>query len=123
MVHSYHIIQLVAMADPLYPPTKAFLFVHLPVIKRVPPELACSTERIRRASCHRLGIAVFIKFKQMCVSPRIRTVKSYIYRDIAYDLNAGFVGIGLKLNPLLHEHELVKLIKLYLIGVLCAIFL
>ena len=111
MVDANHIIKLKAVFNPFDPPLITGLLVILPVIQRVAPELSCRGKCIRRASCHSGRFVILIKLEHLGRRPCIRTVKRHIDRDIADDLNAFLICVGMKFLPLLIKFILLELVE------------
>ena len=116
MVNTYNVIKLHAVSHAKCPPRITCLFMVIPVIKRISPELSCSRKSIRWASGNTYRQIFFIKLKKLRLRPGICTVKSNIDRHIPDDLHTFIVGISLQLCPLLKEPELLETIKCHFPG-------
>ena len=103
MIHPDYIIQLQTVCDAPLPPGISGLLMVIPVIERIPPQLSVRRERVRRTSRHRSGSVVFVKLKQLMISPGVRAVRRHIDGYIPYDLHASGMRVFLQLLPLLHE--------------------
>lgn len=95
-------------ANPVNPPGISGLFMVIPVIKRVAPELSGFTEIIGRDSGYAGREALGIELEQLFVCPDVRAVERDKDRDIADNLNIVFMRIIAQLNPLLLENELYE---------------
>ena len=112
VIDARHIVKLVAIPQTAHPPAVAGLLVIVPAVKRIAPELAIRRETIRRAAGHSGGHVITIELEQLRMRPGIRAVHGDIDRDIADDLDAVCVGIGLERAILLAELELQILLEL-----------
>ena len=115
MIDPHHVVQTIAIRNPLHPPFITGFFMILPFIERVSPKLPRGRERIRRASRHARRRTRFIQLEQLGICPCIGTVKRYINGDIPYNADFLFIGIRLKRQPLNGEHKLLELIKFYFV--------
>ena len=111
MVDAHHIVELEAVCDPFDPPLVSGLFMIVPVIERVAPELSGCGKCIRRAACHSSGLIVLIELEHLGRRPCIRAVKRHIDRNISDDLNAFLVRVCVKLFPLLIKFILLEFIE------------
>src|SRR5699024_3626336 len=87
------------------------LFVVFPVIERIPLELPCGREAVRRTARHGRGTTFPVKLKQFSARPGVSAVQRYINRYISDDLYPFFIGIPFQRFPLKTEYILKKLIK------------
>ena len=111
MIDTNHIVKLKAVFNPFDPPLVSGLLVILPVIQRISPELSCRGKCIRRASCHSGRFVILIELEHLGRRPCISAVKRHIYRDIADDLNALLICVGMKFFPLLIKFILLELVE------------
>ena len=115
MVHPHHIIQGKTVLHPTDPPGKAGFGMVVPAVQGVAPQLARSGKRVRRTSGHRRGTALLVKLEQFRVAPAVRAVESHIDRNVSDNPDSLPMGIGLQRLPLSLEHQLLKLIKPYVV--------
>ena len=113
MVDADDIVELITSLDAADPPVIAALLHVFPVIERIAPELSRRRERIRRAASHTDRDVLLVELEHLRMGPRVRAVRSDIERDVADDLNALLIGIGLQLRPLLHELELLEAVEIH----------
>ena len=111
MIDTHYIIKFETVLNSFDPPLVSCLFVIIPVIEGISPELSCGGKCIRRASCHSGGLIVLVKLEHLGSRPCIRTVKRHIDRDIADDLNAFLIRICVKLFPLLIKFILLEFVE------------
>ncbi len=111
MIDAHHIIQRKAMGQAAHPPCISCLCMIGPVVNGIAPKLAGSGESIRRTTCHYRGISLLIKAEQLRVTPGIRTVKSYVDRNVADDPDLLVIGVLLQRLPLPVKKELLKFIE------------
>ena len=93
MIYPYNIIIFKIFSQSLYPPFKSCIFVISPIIKRISPKLSVRSKTVRRTTCHRYSLTLFIHLEQLSVRPGVRTVHSHINRNITDDLYTVFIGI------------------------------
>ena len=111
MVDPDHIVEAESMAQPVHPPAVAGLFMIVPPVNGIPPQLARFGKGIRRTARYHSRVAVFIKFKKLRMTPGIRAVKGHIDWQIAYNTNPLLIGVFFQLCPLAEEHILLELYK------------
>ena len=115
MIYADDIIHIKTCLKPLHPPFVSRLLMVIPVVERIAPELAVSSEGIGRASRNRCGISLFIQLKKLRLGPGVRTVGSDIDGDISDDHYPVFVGVFLERLPLLVEFKLLESVEIRLI--------
>ena len=109
VVDAQQIVDAQCVAHPLNPPCIAGLFVVRPVVQGIAPQLAVCGKVVRRAARHPGKAAVGVQLKQLAAHPCIHRVRRDVDGDIAQDLHALLVGVGLDCLPLDAElvlHEL-----------------
>ena len=111
MVNSYHIIKTEYIAQSGKPPLISGISVIIPAVQRISPELSGCGKSIWRASGYRCRYILLIQLEKLRMSPGIRTVHSYIDRNITNDLDAFFVGIFFQFHPLFIEFKLHILLE------------
>ena len=119
VVDAQQVVDAQRVAHPAHPPCVAGLFVVCPVVQRVAPQLAVCGEVVRRAARHPGKAAVGIQLKQLAAHPCVHRVGRDVDGDIAQDLHALFVGVGLDGLPLDAElvlHELPEADLFFIFG-------
>ncbi len=111
MIDADYIIHPETVGHPGDPPGVAGLFMVLPTIDRIAPQLPGGRKAIGRTAGYDGRKSLLIKLKKLRVTPGIGGVKSHIDRYISNDLNSLFIGICLQVMPLTRKQELLKLIK------------
>ena len=114
MINPHDVIQLKACCQSLQPPLIPCLFMIIPAIQRIAPELSGSCKSIRRASCHCQRCTVLVKLEQFRIRPCICTVKCNVDRNITDDLDTFFIGILFQFLPLFCKFILLKTDKIHL---------
>ena len=95
MVNPHYIVQPEAVLQALAPPPETGLPVIIPFIERIPPQLPCGRERIRRAPGHSRRPGIRVKLEHLRTGPRIRRVKCHIDGNIPDKLDSVLIGISL----------------------------
>jgi len=95
MVYSHHVIGVRSRLYTLYPPAEFISCYVFPVVKRIAPKLTVCRECVRWTSCHLNRLFLLVKAEILRCTPHLNTVICHIYGDIAYYLDALFVGISL----------------------------
>ena len=119
MVDTYHVVELAGTVDAAYPPAEAVVTHGIPVVQGVAPQLAVCGEVVRRAACHPGKAAVGVQLKQLAAHPCVHRVGRDINRNVAQDLHALLVGVGLDGLPLDAElvlHELPEADLFFICG-------
>ena len=111
MINADNIIHIKAMCQTFDPPLEACIFMHIPSVQRIPPQLSCSRKSIWRTSGYLGRLVIFVQFKQSWIGPGISTVHGNINRNIPNNTNSFFVRISFQLRPLLVEFKLHVLLK------------
>ena len=111
MVDPHHVVQFKDLRHSFCPPGISRLFVILPAVDRISPQLPGRRERVRRDSRDNSGISLFVKLEQFRMAPGVRAVEGNIDRDIPDDPDPFFMRVFLELLPLLFEQELKELVK------------
>ena len=111
MVNSYHIIKTEYIAQSGKPPLISGISVIIPAVQRISPELSGCGKSIWRASGYRCRYILLIQLEKLRMSPGIRTVHSYIDRNIPNDLDTFFIGIFFQFHPLFIEFKLHILLE------------
>ena len=109
VVDAQQVVDAQCVAHPAHPPRVAGLFVVVPVVQRVAPQLTVCREVIRRAARHTGKAAVGVQLKQRAAHPCIHRVGRDVDGDVAQDLHVLFVGVGLHRLPLGRKLILHKL--------------
>ena len=114
-----HDIELRAgMCHTADPPGIALLFVHVPAVERIAPELSRFGKRIRRTARHLDHVRFLIQIKELRIRPDIRRIIGDINRQIADDPYPFPGGMGLESAPLSVKDELNKIAEADFIRVL-----
>ena len=79
--------------DALPPEVEDLLFIALPVIQGVAPELAVGGEGVRGHAGHIGQMAVLIQLEQLRVGPAFHAVGGEIEGDVAHDADVLLVGV------------------------------
>ena len=111
MVNSYHIIKAEHVTQSGDPPLISCISVIIPAVQRISPELSCCGKSIWRASGYSCWHILLIQLEKLRMSPGIRTVHSYIDRNIPNDLDTFFIGIFFQFHPLFIEFKLHILLE------------
>ena len=106
MVDAQIVCQGELASDAADPPLISRLFMVIPVVKRISPELACRAEVIRRHSGYGARMSFGIELEQLFVRPDIGAVGGDENRDVADDGNVVFVCVFPQLEPLLLKDKL-----------------
>ena len=109
MIHSQDAEQFEAVRNAADPPVVVTLPQILPVIKRVPPQLAVCRKSVRRASgdCRRIPLG--IKLEKLRICPGIGTVERHINRNVPDEADALLLRVGAECFPLTGEFILLEL--------------
>ena len=108
MVDPHHVINIKAVFKSFQPPGKTSLFMVVPVIEGVAPELSRSAEVVRGAARRGGLTAVFIQLEKFRIRPDIRTVGGYIDRNVSDDPDPLPVRVIFQLHPLFIKFKLQK---------------
>ena len=106
MVNTGYIVELIYIPQAAQPPLVAGLFMVVPAVQRIAPELACCRESVRRTSRYSGRNVIFVQLEQFGVCPGISGVHGNVNGNIADHLDIVFVGVGLQSPVLLEELEL-----------------
>ena len=109
MVYAQDIHQFQGGLHAFQPPGIPAGPVDFPLVQRIAPQLAGRGEIIRRHARHDGWLAVFIQVEQVGMRPHIRRIIGHEDRDIADDLHALFMCIGVQRIPLAEEQELDRM--------------
>ena len=101
---------------PALPPGKVLCLVAGPVVERVAPELAVGRKSIRRAAGHLGQVDLPIGLEKLWPGPEVAGIRADVDGDVAHQLNALLVGVGLEGAPLGEEEELHSLVVIHRIG-------
>src|SRR5688572_6238492 len=107
MIETHNINKFQYCAEPLQPPSIACLFVSIPAIKRIAPQLPRRREVVGRDASHNCGQTVFIEEEKLRVRPGIRAIVCNKDRDIANDLDVPFICICAQFVPLTKKKKLI----------------
>ena len=116
VVDAQQVVQAQRVAHPADPPGVAGFGLGVPVIQGVAPQLAVGAEIVRRAARHPAGAALAVHLKQAAARPGVGRVGRDVDGNVAEDLHAPLVGVGLQGLPLAAELELYKGPEAQLIG-------
>ena len=122
MIDADDVIELKAMLHSCHPPLVSCLFMVVPFIKWIAPELSECGERIRRTSCHIDRITVLIKIKKLGMRPCVGTVHCNIYGYVTHYLYSLLIGISLECLPLSVEIVLLETVALDLVSQFLSVF-
>ena len=117
MVYAYNIVHSRIVHEPPLPPAVAVVFLVIPVVYRVAPELTVGGENIGRHTCHQHRSHITAQAEIIGIAPDIGAFKLNVKRDIAYQLYAVFIGVAFKPHILAEEKILRNFIKKYFLGV------
>ena len=118
MIDSDDIKQFIAVTDSVYPELIILFFHMFPVVNRISPSLTCRAEIVWWYSCNKDRTSVCVQKEIILTAPHIYRILTYIERNIAHDLNTGFVCRFLYVHPLSVEN----ILKEHLILGLCLDF-
>src|SRR6185503_10271710 len=99
-------------ADAINPPFETIGPHLLPVVERIPPELAGGAEIIGRHSRYHDRSPIFVQLKLIRVCPNVCRIVGDENRNVADNLDAAAIAVSLKRKPLPEEEELIKLLRL-----------
>ena len=74
MVNPEQVVNLKAFMDPVNPPAKTCLFMLVPVIEGVSPELTICRKLICGHACHKGRLALTIELEQLRLGPNFHTI-------------------------------------------------
>ena len=114
------VIQVKAIAQPVHPPRIAGLFVIVPAVKGIAPELPGRGEGIRGTAGDLCRLAVLIQLEKIPARPGVRAVERDVDRDVPDDLYAALCRVGAQGVPLRKEEILLEFDEADL---LCELFL
>ena len=120
MIDPHHIEEIEAAAHPRDPPAVARLFMIIPVIDRIAPELTGRREAVRRAARDLLRLALLIELEQLRMLREIHGIARYIDRDIADDGDALLVRVSPQALPLPVKLVLREAVEILRIVRLCS---
>ena len=116
VVDADDVINRGGVLHPALPPGKVLCLVAGPVVERVAPELAVGRKGIRRAAGHLGQVDLPIGLEKLRPGPEVAGIRADVDGDIAHQLDALFVGVGLEGAPLREEEELHGLVVIHRIG-------
>ena len=111
MVHPHHIAQFKAVGHPANPPVVSRLFVVVPAVQGVAPELPGGAEAVRGTARHKVRLPLGVELEQFRMEPAVRAVEGHIDGDIADDADSLPVGVGLEFLPLLLKFQLQEAVE------------
>ncbi len=112
------VIQLCQILNPSQPPVIPGVFVIVPVIQRVAPQLSIGAESIRRTAGHSDRLPVFIQLEELGMAPGIHRVQGDINRQVADDVDSFSIRVVPEFLPLLEEQILNRFIEVNILAVL-----
>ena len=104
MVNTNDVEQVCVLLESPNPPCVAGLFVCLPVINRIAPQLTGRGIVIGRYACDLFGLKISVHLEQFGVLPDVGRVGRDVDRDITDDAHACAGSIGSQRRPLGKEH-------------------
>ena len=111
MIDPDNIVQAEAPFESLQPPGKSGLFVVVPLINRISPELSCRGKSVRRAARNNGRISVFIQLEKFRMAPGVRRIKRDIDRNVSDNSDAVFIRVIFQRLPLVPEQVLLELVE------------
>ena len=100
MIDPQHVAAAGRALQPAAPPGEVFLFVGVPVVDRIPPQLARFGEIIGGHARDHVRDPRLVQLEQLPMGPYVRAVVGDVDGDIADEVHALFVGVGPEGLPL-----------------------
>ena len=119
MVDADDIVDGGGVLDTPFPPAEVLGLMAGPVVERVAPELAVGGKGVGRAPGHIGQMDGSIGLEQFRTCPEVAGVRADVDGDVAHQLDAVAVGVGLEGIPLGVEEELHGLVVVHLSGQPC----
>ncbi len=116
MVDADDVVDGSSVFDALLPPAEVFGLMAGPVVERVAPELTVGGKGVGRTSGNAGQVDGAVGLEQLRVGPEVAGIGADVDGDVAHQLDAVAVGVGLEGVPLGVEEELHGLVVVHLIG-------
>ena len=116
VIDAHHVVGGGGVVHPALPPGKILGLVAGPIVERVAPELAVGGKGVGRAACHLGQVDSAVGLEELGPGPQVAGVRADVDGDVAHQLHAVGVGVGLQGVPLGVEEELHGLVVGYFIG-------
>ena len=108
MIHAQHIEHARLRAEAADPPCVAGLFMRVPAIERIAPELPRGLKRIRRHARDANRAQIIVQFKKLRIQPYIAGFIRYVNRHIAHQCDVLCLRVGVQPIPLQKKHILAE---------------